>query len=108
MSMRKKGSKADADRNNELVLRLYIVGGAPNSVQAFDNIKVICDEYHRGVYRLEIIDILENPVRAMTDGILVTPTLVKISPAPAAQIIGNLSDRQKVLLALGSKNENHK
>ena len=107
MSLRQKGQKADADGRTELVLRLYIAAGAPNSVQAVENIKEICHEHHRGAHRLEIIDVLEHPRRAMTAGILVTPTLVKLSPAPVAQVVGNLSDRHKVLLAIGSNRENH-
>ena len=107
MSPRQKEQKTDAASDMELVLYLYIAAGAPNSVQAIDNIRKICHKYHRGAYRLEIIDVLEHPDSAMTAGILVTPTLVKLSPAPAAQIVGNLSDREKVLLIIGSGDENH-
>ena len=107
MSSRQKGQKAAADRGPELVLRLYIAGCASNSVQAVENINEICEEYHRDSYRLEIIDVLEHPRRAMADGILVTPTLLKLSPAPAAQVVGNLSDRKKVILAIGSKDGSH-
>ena len=107
MSPRQKEQKADADRRGELVLCLYIVGGAPNSQQAVDNIKEIFHEYHRSAYRLEIIDVLEHPGKAIAAGVIVTPTLVKLSPAPTAQVVGNLSDRQKVLLAIGSKGGNH-
>jgi circadian clock protein KaiB len=107
MSPQQKDQKPAADRGMELVLCLYIAAGAPNSVQAIDNIKRICHEYHRDSYRLEIIDVLEFPERAMDAGILVTPTLLKLSPAPASQVVGNLSDKQKVLLALGSKEKSH-
>lgn len=107
MSLRQNKQVADADRHTELVLRLYVAGSAPNSVQAVENINEICHEYHRDAFRLEIIDVLEHPESAMTAGILVTPTLVKLSPAPAAQVVGNLSDRQKVLIALGSKEKNY-
>lgn len=82
-------------------MRLYIAGAGPNSVQAVANLQAICREYLAGGHQLEIIDILEHPLRAMSDGILVTPSLNKLSPLPVAQILGNLNDRPKVLLALG-------
>ena len=84
-----------------VVLRLYIVGGAPNSVQAVANLEAICQEYLKDGHRLEVIDILEHPTRAMAEGVLVTPSLAKLSPLPAANVVGNLSDKAKVLLALG-------
>jgi circadian clock protein KaiB len=84
-----------------VVLRLYIVGGAPNSVQAIANLEAICREYLKDGHRLEVVDILEDPARAMAEGVLVTPSLAKLLPLPSANIVGNLSDKAKVLLALG-------
>ncbi len=86
-----------------VVLRLYIAGAAPNSMQAIANLEAICAEHLKGGHRLEIVDVLDDPRRAMADGVLVTPSLTKLSPQPAAQVVGNLSDRQGVLLALGLK-----
>jgi len=86
-----------------VVMRLYIAGSAPNSVRAIANLEAICREHLKGVHSLEIVDILEHPLRAMADGVLVTPSLTKVSPLPAASIVGNLSDKSKVLLALGIK-----
>ena len=86
-----------------VVLRLYISGSAPNSVRAVANLEAICREHLKGVHTLEIVDILEHPLRAMADGVLVTPSLTKVSPLPAASVFGNLSDKNKVLLALGIK-----
>jgi len=80
---------------------LYIANNAPNSVLAVANLEAICKEHLKDNFKLEIIDVLEFPLRALADGILVTPSLAKLSPAPAAKIIGNLSDKSKVLLALG-------
>ena len=80
---------------------LYIANNAPNSVQAVANLEAICKEHLKDNFKLEIIDVLEFPLRALADGILVTPSLAKLSPTPAAKIIGNLSDKSKVLLALG-------
>lgn len=86
-----------------VVLRLYVAGGAPNSVQAIANLEAICAEYLKDGHRLEIVDVLDDPRRAMAEGVLVTPSLAKLSPQPAAQVVGNLSDRKSVLLALGLK-----
>lgn len=84
-----------------MVMRLYVAGSAPNSVQAIANLEAICRQYLKGNHQLEIVDVFEQPLRALADGVIVTPSLVKLSPPPAAQIVGNLSDRSKVLLALG-------
>jgi len=83
------------------VLRLYVSNNAPNSMQAITNMAAICSDYLAGKIKLEIIDVLEYPLRALADGILVTPSLTKISPLPGAKIIGNLNDRANVLNALG-------
>jgi circadian clock protein KaiB len=84
-----------------VVMRLYISGNAPNSVRAIANLEAICEEYLKDGYKLEIVDVFEQPIRALTDGVLVTPSLAKVSPAPVANVVGNLSDRSNVLLALG-------
>ena len=84
-----------------VVMRLYISGNAPNSVRAIANLKAICQEYLKDGYKLEIVDVFEQPIRALTDGVLVTPSLTKVSPAPVANVVGNLSDWSNVLLALG-------
>lgn len=86
-----------------VVLRLYVAGGAPNSLLAIANLEAICAEYLKDGHRLEVVDVLENPRRAMAEGVLVTPSLSKLSPLPAAQVIGSLSDKTRVLLALGLK-----
>ena len=84
-----------------VVMRLYIADNAPNSARAIANLEAICKEHLKDKFKLEIIDVLEYPQRALADGILVTPSLTKVSPSPAAKIIGNLSDRGNVLHALG-------
>jgi circadian clock protein KaiB len=84
-------------------LRLYVADGAPNSVRAVANLAAICKEHLQFTFKLEIIDVLKFPLRALADGILVTPHLAKLSPSPAAKIVGNLSDRSGVLQALGIK-----
>ena len=106
MSRRRHTPKKRAARvTTVVVLRLYIVGGAPNSVQAIANLQAICREYLKDGHKLEVVDVLEHPRRAMAEGVLVTPSLAKLSPLPAANVIGNLSDKAKVLLALGVKDK---
>ena len=85
----------------KLKLRLYVAGGAPNSVRAIANLAAICKQHLASRFTLEIVDVLLFPARALADGILVTPSLAKLSPAPAVKIVGNLSDRSNVLQALG-------
>src|SRR5579859_2945839 len=107
--MSRKKAKRSASRpatttdatTTDVVLRLYISKNAPNSIRAAANLAAICKEYLEDKFRLEIVDVLEYPLRALADGILVTPSLAKISPSPAAKIVGNLSDKSNVLHALG-------
>ena len=98
---------ASGEPTTVVVLRLYVAGGAPNSLQAIANLESICAEYLKDGHRLEIVDVLEEPRRAMADGVLVTPSLTKLSPVPVAQVIGNLSDRPRVLHALGIRSHGH-
>jgi circadian clock protein KaiB len=96
-----KAKVRSAKATTVVLLRLYVAGGAPNSVLAIANLEAICREYLKDGHRLEVVDVLEHPRRAMAEGVIVTPSLAKLSPLPAASIVGNLSDRNKVLLALG-------
>jgi circadian clock protein KaiB len=81
-------------------LKLYVAGQTPRSVQAFSNLKRICDEHLAGRYRLQIIDLLKNPQLASGDQILAIPTLVRKLPEPARKIIGDLSNQERVLVGL--------
>jgi circadian clock protein KaiB len=84
-------------------LRLYVSGNAPNSLRAIINARAICQGQADPPFELEIVDVLEHPKRALADGIIVTPTLLKLSPAPIQRMVGNLSDTNQVLLTLGAK-----
>ena len=84
-------------------LRLYVAGHAPNSVQAIANCRAICAAHFASGHELEIVDLLEHPTRALADGIIVTPTLLKLLPLPVQRVIGSLSDTNQVLLALASR-----
>jgi circadian clock protein KaiB len=82
------------------VLKLYVTGVTPRSQTALKNLENILDEDYKGVYSLKVIDVIKQPQLAEDDKILATPTLIKILPPPVARIIGDLSDREKVLLGL--------
>lgn len=83
-----------------LVLRLYVVPSAPNSVIAIANATAICNAHFKGAYHLEVIDILQHPDRALEDGVVVSPTLVRVAPLPLRRVLGALTDTQQLLLAL--------
>jgi circadian clock protein KaiB len=82
------------------VLKLYVTGVTPRSQAAFKNLKEILDEDYKGVYSVKVIDVVKHPKLAEDDKILATPTLIKILPPPVARIIGDLSNREKILLGL--------
>ncbi|PKN62992.1 MAG: circadian clock protein KaiB [Deltaproteobacteria bacterium HGW-Deltaproteobacteria-15] len=81
-------------------LRLYVAGQTPKSVTAFSNLKRICEEHLKGKYRIEVIDLVENPRLAAGDQILAIPTLVRKLPEPVRKIIGDLSNQERVLVGL--------
>ncbi|HEY4423419.1 MAG TPA: circadian clock KaiB family protein [Pyrinomonadaceae bacterium] len=81
-------------------LRLYVAGQTPRSVTAFRNLKDICEEYLKGQYHIEVIDLMENPTLARGDQILAVPTLVRKLPQPIRKIIGDLSNTERVLVGL--------
>jgi circadian clock protein KaiB len=84
-----------------LLLRLYVAGSAPNSARAHANLLALLERAGSRDHRLEIVDCIQEPQRALQDGVRVTPTLLKLSPAPAETIIGTLSDARQVALTLG-------
>jgi circadian clock protein KaiB len=94
-------AERDARVTTVVVMKLYVAGSAPNSVKAIANLQAICEQHMKNSYRLELIDVCEYPHRALADGVLVTPSLTKLSPGPATKVIGNLSDTGSVLAALG-------
>jgi circadian clock protein KaiB len=81
-------------------LRLYVAGITPKSIEAFNNLKKICEEHLAGKYHIEVVDLLENPRLARGDQILAIPTLVRRLPPPLKKIIGDLSDTERVLVGL--------
>jgi circadian clock protein KaiB len=96
---------AAAPDRERYVLRLYVTGMTPRSVEAFTTIKTICEEHLQGSYELEVIDIYEHPMLVRDEQILAVPTLVKKLPLPLRRLIGNLSDEERVLIGLDLRRE---
>ena len=82
------------------VLRLYITGVTPRSREAIRNIKKICEEELKGRYDLEVIDVYQQPELARTEQILAAPTLIRKLPLPLRKLVGDMSDREKVIVGL--------
>lgn len=98
--MARAGRNGQKGKPQRLVLRLYVAGQAPNSLSAIANLRAICDQYFSATHELEIVDMLADSKRAVLDAVLVTPTLLKLSPLPVRRMIGSLSDTQQVLQTL--------
>jgi circadian clock protein KaiB len=82
------------------LLRLYVTGMTPRSTQAIARIKAICEEYMEGRYELDVIDIYQQPMLAKGEQIVATPTLIKRLPLPLRRMVGDLSNKERVLLGL--------
>ena len=94
------GQQAPPDEGKRWNLRLYVAGQTPRSLTAFKNLKEICEEYLKGQYHIEVVDLMENPTLARGDQILAIPTLVRKLPQPIRKIIGDLSNTERVLVGL--------
>ena len=81
--------------------KLYVIGRTPKSVEVIEELVKLLEDALESHYHLEVIDIIESPELAEKDNILATPTLQKVSPEPVRKIIGDLSDKERILLALG-------
>ena len=93
------------DKENEecpefFELRLYVAGQTPKSIEAFSNLKKLAETHLEGRYRIEVIDLKENPELAKGDQILAIPTLVRKLPEPVKKIIGTLANEEKVIVGL--------
>ena len=95
--------RAERHKVPEWELRLYVAGNTPNSITAFSNLQRICEEHMGGRYRIEIVDLFENPQLAIGDQIIAVPTLVRRLPTPIKKIIGDLSNTDRVLVGLDLK-----
>jgi anti-anti-sigma regulatory factor len=90
-----------SEEKGPFVFRLYVVDEGPGSARAIANLSAICKNHLPDNHQIEIVDLLQDPRRVLSDHILATPTLIKLSPAPVRKIIGDLGEEAKVLLALG-------
>jgi circadian clock protein KaiB len=80
---------------------LFVAGDAANSAAAIANLKALCCEHLPGRHEIEIVDVFVHPERALAEGVFLTPTLVKLSPAPTRKIVGSLNNTDTVLSAIG-------
>jgi len=111
--MKEKNKKKRAAEKSEMIvpalsrdrykLRLYITGTTSRSIIAVTNLKKICEEYLEGQYELEVIDLYKKPNLAKGEQIIAAPTLIKKLPLPFRRIIGDMSNKEKVLLGLDIK-----
>jgi circadian clock protein KaiB len=90
-----------AGNDERYVLRLYVTGSTARSARAIENMRQICDGHLRGRHDLEVVDLYEHPEAAAEENVFAAPTLVKLRPAPLRRVIGDLSDRARVLVSLG-------
>ena len=90
----------DKSSSQRYILRLYVTGITPRSLRAIENIKNICEVHLQGRYELEIVDIYQQPVLAKGDQIIAAPTLIKLLPLPLRRFIGDMSQKEKILLGL--------
>jgi circadian clock protein KaiB len=87
-------------RTERYVLRLYVTGMTTRATRAIANVREICDEHLDGRYDLEVVDVYQQPVLAKDEQIVVAPTLIKKLPLPLRRIVGDMSQRDRVLLGL--------
>jgi circadian clock protein KaiB len=84
----------------QYVLKLYVTGHTPRSIEAIASIRSICEEHLEGRYELQVIDVYQQPQLAEGEQIIAAPTLIKLLPLPLRRMVGNMSNEEKVLLGL--------
>lgn len=100
MQTKKARAKSKSSASEMIELRLYVAGQTPRSMAALTNLKRLCEEQVPGKYKIEVIDLLKKPQLASGDQILAVPTLVRRLPRPIRKIIGDLSNKEKLLIGL--------
>jgi circadian clock protein KaiB len=98
-----KDTECNLSASDTYAFRLYVTGSAPNSVLAIANLREVCQRHLPGRHHIEVIDLRRDPRRALADGIMITPTLVKLTPGPEVRIVGSLSDQAVIVANLGLK-----
>jgi circadian clock protein KaiB len=96
----RKQTKPKSGSKDVCILKLYVAGQTPKSIAAFANLKQACEEHMPGEYRIEVIDLLKKPQLASGQQILALPTVIRALPAPMKKMIGDLSDRERLLVGL--------
>lgn len=91
---------AEKNREEEYVLRLYVAGMSPRSVRAIENIRRICEESLKGRYKLDVVDVYQQPEYAKKEQLLAAPTLIKKLPLPLRRLIGDMSNKERILIGL--------
>ena len=95
-----KTHNKNMEHNEAWILHLYVAGQTPKSVRALANLRKICETHLEGKYRIEIVDLIKNPIMGRADQILAIPTLMRKLPPPLVKIIGDLSNTERVLVGL--------
>ena len=98
---------ADLEGSQNFVLRLYVTGMTPRSTRAISSVRAICEEFLAGRYDLKIIDVYQQPTLIRDEQIFATPTLVKKEPQPERRMIGDMSNRARLIAGLGLQAEIH-
>jgi circadian clock protein KaiB len=106
--MRRKDRKGEEQApqgtgEQQYVLRLFVTGSTPRSARSIFNIRKVCEERLLGRYKLEVVDIYQQPELARQEQIIAAPTLIKELPAPLRKLVGDLSDQERVLMGLDLK-----
>jgi circadian clock protein KaiB len=96
----KDDEKQINEKGTMYVLRLYVTGTTPRSQEAIRNIRMICEEELKGHFDLEVIDVYQQPMLAKKEQIIAVPTLIRKLPLPTRRLVGDMSDRQKVIIGL--------
>lgn len=96
---------ADLENSQHFVLRLYVTGMTPRSTRAISAVRSVCEELLQGRYDLEIIDVYQQPALIKGDQIFATPTLIKAGPEPQRRMIGDMTNRVRLLSGLGLPTE---
>jgi circadian clock protein KaiB len=102
-SLKEFDSSIQKFKNETYILKLYVTGLSPQSVKAIDNLKRICEENLKGRYNLEVIDLIKNPSLAVGEQIIAAPTLIKKLPLPLKRMIGDMSNKERLLVGLDLK-----
>ncbi len=96
------GQNTPSDQpKTDFILRLFVTGASPNSLRAISNLKNICEEHLRDRYELEIIDVYQQPLVAEREQLIALPLLIKKAPGMERRLIGDMSNKEKVLRGLG-------